>query len=184
MGMCENDYDLNDLEIKKLNLQGSLVKKLNNIGGLYFCDKCHNVHRPGPCIDLGIDPSEFAKNKKEQVNILTRERVFELLRDKKLEERRVFGGRMLLLILLIKGSLTAKEILKEAQMITEKIRRTSEKYKNFYFEFPYPETDSDFGFVEFLQGEVELGFLKETEGKFAIRERGLDYLFENLSRTD
>lgn len=189
VNMCE--YDLDDWEIKKLDDigPGVIVKKRNNIGGLFLCDKCNNIHCPGPCQNLGIDPTEFIKEKKkEQVSVPTAERIFELLRDKESEGKRVFGGRILLLILLIKGPLTAEEILKEVQTITENIRRISEKHKSFYIEFSCPESiysaDSVFGFVDFLQREVELGFLKKIKGKFAITDKDLDSLIKTLSFID
>lgn len=35
------------------------------LGGLFFCNRCYNVHHCGPCMDLGINPTEWAKNQKE-----------------------------------------------------------------------------------------------------------------------
>jgi len=40
-----------------------------NIGGLYICTKCFNVHRPGPCMDLGISLDDFARRKKKKLGI-------------------------------------------------------------------------------------------------------------------
>lgn len=79
VSMCENDFNKFSINLE------------DNIGGLFFCNKCNNVHRPGPCQNLGINQSEFAKNKKEQVKFSTEEMIFEFLRKKNLEKKRLFS---------------------------------------------------------------------------------------------
>lgn len=42
---------------------------VGGIGGLYFCNWCFNVHRPGPCMDLGISPTKFSKRMKKKYGL-------------------------------------------------------------------------------------------------------------------
>jgi len=51
------DLDLDDFEF---------IQPGSKIGGLYFCTKCCCVHRPGPCMDLGISIEEFKKMRKKR----------------------------------------------------------------------------------------------------------------------
>jgi len=41
------------------------LRNTGSIGRLFYCNSCNNVHRPGPCVDLGIDPAKFSKKMKK-----------------------------------------------------------------------------------------------------------------------